>query len=125
MTKKINYEELEGKICDVTSEQALACGIKKIKVAAIDPEVGITLVDADKPERRVACLKMFGIKGAEGPVGYSERVFAAIVKAIQRGVFDDAHDEEINSLRLKYDLESDGLPDDGQGSLPESDCAFA
>jgi hypothetical protein len=87
MTKKINYEELEGKICDVTSEQALACGIKKIKVAAIDPEVGITLVDADKPERRVACLKMFGIKGAEGPSGIFRACIRCYCKGYSKGCF--------------------------------------
>lgn len=94
--KDVNYEELEGTIVNVTTEDA-PC--PKILIAHIDPEVGFTLVNADLTWERIVCLRREGIKGAVAahPARF-DLIFNVTTAAILRGSFDQRWINELLAI---------------------------
>ena len=102
------YEELEGKIIDWTSKDYYNGKIFKVKVAAIDPDIGLTLVNAEDENEYFSCVhgpsskrgKIIINKNQDRYNNWNQH-FAALIKMIKDGLWDV-------SVDLSFDLSFDG-----------------
>ena len=113
-----SYEHLEGKIIDWRSPLYKGGKIFKVKVAGIDPDIGITLVNAEDPEDFFTC-----VNGPMSPQGKAlpphlymvwEEKFARRAEAIEAGLYDVEDLYTADGRSLDYD-----------GDSPDADsCSF-
>ena len=87
-----SYEHLEGKIIDWRSPLYKEGKIFKVKVAGIDPDIGITLVNAEDPEDFFTCVNgpmspQSRGKSASAFANWEEE-FNQRLEAIEAGLYD-------------------------------------
>lgn len=108
----INYEELVGKELDVVGRDF------KLIVQDIDPECGITLIDAKTKQRRLCLIhpKLLRGKIKQAPIGSIkdfEAEFRCIAEQIQGGSYD-------------FNVEAwEGNDVGSMGGIPSDFCAFS